>query len=80
MEPLRTQTQEGRCTPLRQTHMKSALTAVPERGAMRLTGHTSRTIFDRDPIIHEQELLKAEDEFSAHSVSPPATRAAPSSM
>ena len=47
---------------------------------MRLTGHTSRTIFDRDPIIHEQELLKAEDEFSAHSVSPPATRAAPSSM
>ena len=27
---------------------------------MRLTGHTSRTIFDRDPIIHEQELLKAE--------------------
>ena len=32
---------------------------------MRLTGHTSRTIFDRDPIIHEQELLKAEDELVA---------------
>ena len=32
---------------------------------MRLTGHTSRTIFDRDPIIHEQERLKAEDELVA---------------
>ena len=32
---------------------------------MRLTGHTSRTIFDRDPIIHAQELLKAEDELVA---------------
>ena len=32
---------------------------------MRLTGHTSRSIFDRDPIIHEQELLKAEDELVA---------------
>ena len=39
----------------------------PERGAMRLTGHTSRTIFDRHPIIHEQELLKAEDELVAVS-------------
>ena len=39
--------------------------SVPERGVMRLTGHTSRTIFDRDPIIHEQELLKAEDELVA---------------
>ena len=66
--------------PCIHTLQSSCLTAVPERGAMRLTGHTSRTIFDRDPIIHEQELLKAEDEFSAHSVSPPATRAAPSSM
>ena len=37
----------------------------PERIAMRLTGHTSRTIFDRDPSIHEQELLKAEDELVA---------------
>ena len=37
----------------------------PERGAMRLTGHTSRTIFDRDPLIHEQERLKAEDELVA---------------
>ena len=37
----------------------------PERGAMRLTGHTSRTIFDRDPIIHEQERLKAEDALVA---------------
>ena len=34
--------------------------SVPERGAMRLS-----TIFDRDPIIHEQELLKAEDELVA---------------
>ena len=32
---------------------------------MRLTGHTSRTIFDRDPIIHEQERLEAEDELVA---------------
>ena len=32
---------------------------------MRLTGHTSRTIFDRDLIIHEQERLKAEDELVA---------------
>ena len=33
--------------------------SVPERGAMRLTWHTSRAIFDRDNIIHEQELLEA---------------------
>ena len=32
---------------------------------MRLTGHTSRTIFDRDPSIHEQELPDAEDELVA---------------
>ena len=31
--------------------------SVPERVAMRLTGHKSRTIFDRDNLIHEQELL-----------------------
>ena len=29
---------------------------VPERVAMLLTWHTSRAIFDRDNIIHEQEL------------------------
>ena len=34
---------------------------VPERVAMRLTGHKSRTIFDGDNIIHEQELLDAFD-------------------
>ena len=33
--------------------------SVPERVALRLTGHKSRTIFDRDHIIHEQELLDA---------------------
>ena len=32
---------------------------VPERVAMLLTGHKSRAIFDRDNIIHEQELLDA---------------------
>ena len=33
--------------------------SVPERVAMLLPGHKSRTIFDRDNIIHEQELLDA---------------------
>ena len=33
--------------------------SVPERVAMLLTGHKSRAIFDRDNIIHEQELLDA---------------------
>ena len=33
--------------------------SVPERVAILLTGHKSRAIFDRDTIIHEQELLDA---------------------
>ena len=39
--------------------------SVPERVAMRLTGHKSRAIFDRDHIIHEQELLGAGDQLVA---------------
>ena len=39
--------------------------SVPERVAMLLTGHKSRTIFDRDNIIHEQELLDAGDHSTA---------------
>ena len=33
---------------------------------MLLTGHKSRTIFDRDNIIHEQELLDAGDQLVAY--------------
>ena len=33
---------------------------------MRLTGHTSRTIFDRDPLIHAQERLDAGDQLVAY--------------
>ena len=33
---------------------------------MRLTGHTSRTIFDRYNIINEQELLEAGDQLVAY--------------
>ena len=40
--------------------------SVPERVAMLLTGHKSRTIFDRDNIIHEQELLDAGDQLVAY--------------
>ena len=40
--------------------------SVPERVAMRLTGHKSRTIFDRYNIIHEQELLDAGDQLVAY--------------
>ena len=32
---------------------------------MRLTGHKRRAIFDRDNIIHEQELLDAGDQLVA---------------
>ena len=39
--------------------------SVPERVAMRLTGHKSRAIFDRDNIINEQELLGAGDQLVA---------------
>ena len=38
---------------------------MPERVAMRLTGHKSRAIFDRDNIINEQELLGAGDQLVA---------------
>ena len=37
--------------------------SVPERVAMLLTGHKSRAIFDRYNIIHEQELLDADDQL-----------------
>ena len=37
--------------------------SVPERVAMLLTGHKTRTIFDRDNIINEQELLDAGDQL-----------------
>ena len=39
---------------------------MPERVAMRLTGHKSRAIFDRYNIIHEQELLEAGDQLVAY--------------
>ena len=35
--------------------------SVPERVAMRLTGHKTRAMFDGDNIIHERELLDAFD-------------------
>ena len=35
--------------------------SVRERVAMLLTGHKSRTIFDRDNIIHKRELLQVRD-------------------
>ena len=40
--------------------------SVPERVAILLTGHKSRAIFDRDTIIHEQELLDAGDQLVAY--------------
>ena len=40
--------------------------SVSERVAMLLTGHKSRAIFDRDNIIHEQELLDAGDQLVAY--------------
>ena len=40
--------------------------SVPERAAILLTGHKSRAIFDRDTIIHEQELLDAGDQLVAY--------------
>ena len=40
--------------------------SVPERVAILLTGHKSRTIFDRYNIIHEQELLEAGDQLGAY--------------
>ena len=60
---------------------------------MLLTGHKSRAIFDRYNIIHEQELLDADDQLVAylaqqaqsvparrrpHAVGPAAPRTAPS--
>ena len=40
--------------------------SIAERVAMLLTGHKSRAIFDRDNIIHEQELLEAGDQLVAY--------------
>ena len=56
---------------------------VPERVAMRLTGHASRAIFDRYHIIHEQERLNAGDPLVAclaqHAQATPRWRAHPAS-
>ena len=56
---------------------------VPERVAMRLTGHASRAIFDRYHIIHEQERLNAGDPLVAclaqHAQATPRGRAHPAS-
>ena len=49
-----------RCQPLRARPGPPGA-SVPERVAVRLTGHKSRAIFDRDNIIHEQERLDAFD-------------------
>ena len=40
---------------------------------MRLTGHKSRAIFDRDNIIHERELLEAGDQLVAYLAQPALT-------
>ena len=57
--------------------------SVPERVAMLLTGHKSRAIFDRDNIIHEQELLDAGDqlvEYLAHQAQATLPRARPTAL
>ena len=40
--------------------------SLPKPFAMLLTGHKSRAIFDRNNIIHEQELLEAGDQLVAY--------------
>ena len=42
----------------------------PERGAMRLTGHTSRTIFDRDPVRLEFPILSLNPGLRQRCVAP----------
>ena len=57
--------------------------SVPERVAMLLTGHKTRTIFDRYNIINEQELLETGDQLVAyvaqHAQATPRRRAHPAS-
>ena len=57
--------------------LSAAGAAVHERVAMQLTGHRSRTIFDRYNIVQEAELHTASDRLCAYLSARPPARPAP---